>query len=320
MRCLCCGKELSQRALADEMNQGWHARCIKSFFGTTRMPILDISEEQLIDLVNETVYKGFTVAGVQRKMSLHLSREKEARLTIVNYPTGYILKPQTKDYDNLPEYEDLAMRLAEVSGIQTVPHALLKKENKYAYITKRVDRKIDVDEICLYAMEDFCQISGRLTRDKYHGSYESCARIIRKHSVRLGLDLSELFLRVLFSFIIGNSDMHLKNFSLRENRPGKRDYCLSEAYDMLPVNLILPEDSEEVALTLNGKKRNLHKKDFFPLAEQCSISEKTAEKMINKVCSLHEKYMEECDNSWLPKDKSEAMKELITERIDRFTN
>jgi hypothetical protein len=151
---------------------------------------------------------------------------------------GFILKPPTEEYDSLPEFEDLAMRLADLVGIQTVPHALIRLNNQYAYITRRIDRDVQKGTVRLYAMEDFCQLSNRLTQDKYRGSYENCGRIIRKYSTRAGLDMTELFLRVAFSFIIGNSDMHLKNFSLRESSPGSREFTLSGAYDLLPVNVI----------------------------------------------------------------------------------
>ena len=176
----------------------------------------DITKEQLEKLANETVNEGIIIPGVQKKLSLHLSCDMNTRLTIVDYPTGYILKPQTEEFKNMPEFEDLAMRLAEIMGIQTVPHALIKMNGEYAYITKRIDRDITGEKIRLYAMEDFCQLSRRLTQDKYRGSYENCGRIIKKYSEIPGVDLSELFLRVVGSFVMGNSDMHLKNFSLRE--------------------------------------------------------------------------------------------------------
>lgn len=114
--------------------------------------------------------------------------------------------------------------MAAIVGIKTVPHALIKMNDQYAYITKRVDRSIEGDSIQMYAMEDFCQLSNRLTQDKYKGSYESCSKIIKRYSIYPGYDLSELFLRVVFSFVIGNSDMHLKNFSMRETQPGNREF------------------------------------------------------------------------------------------------
>ena len=274
--------------------------------------MLDITEEQLVQLANDTVNQGLTVPGVQRKMSIHLSTDIDTKLTIVDYPTGYILKPQTKEYENLPEYEDLSMRMAEIAGIQTVPHALMRMNDQYAYITRRIDRDIQGKQITMYAMEDFCQLAERLTADKYRGSYELCARIIKRHSILPGFDLSELFLRVVFSFLTGNSDMHLKNFSLREQESGKRNFCLSKAYDMLPVNVIIPEDQEQLALTLNGKKRNIRKKDFISFAEKCDIPVKSAEKIIRKVCSLKEDFIKACDESYLSEMKKEEMKLLIT--------
>ena len=316
MRCLYCGKEIKDSASAHEKEHRWHSRCMKSFFGTSRMPELDISEEKLEELANSTVNKGLAVPGVQKKLSLHLSTDAESRLTIVDYPTGYILKPQTEEYDNLPEFENLAMTLAKIAGIKTVPNALIRSNGKFAYITKRVDRVIDPDDMQMYAMEDFCQLAERLTADKYKGSYEKCGRIVKDYSVRPGLDLAEMFTRVVFSFVIGNSDMHLKNFSLMEEQPGNRRFQLSAAYDMLPVNVVLPEDQEEMALTLNGKKRRLKKQDFMAFAGKCDITEKAAEKMIAKTCSLKDKFFKACDESYLPEAYIEQTKQLIGDRIE----
>lgn len=316
MKCLCCGKTINQNAAESEKKWQWHKKCVVNFFHTKEMPVLDITKEQLEFLVNETVNEGLTVPGVQKKLSLHLSSDIDARLTIVDYPTGYILKPQTEEFENMPEFEDLAMRLAEIMGIQTVPHALIKMNGEYAYITKRIDREITEKEIKLYAMEDICQLSCRLTQDKYKGSYEQCGRIIKKYSTTPGLDMSELFLRVLGSFVMGNSDMHLKNFSLKETEPGNRKFQLSKAYDMLPVNIIMPEDKEQLALTINGKKRNIHKKEFRLLAEACGIPSNAAEHMLKKICSKKDKFLKQIEEAYLSEEKKENVKELISERIE----
>ena len=318
MNCLYCGKMITNASSGEEKKDRWHIKCIRSFWGTKAMPVPDISEGQLEQLANSAVNQGFTVTGVQKKLSLRLSCDADARLTIVDYPTGYILKPQIQEYDSLPEFEDLAMRLAEIAGIKTVPHAMISMSGEYAYITKRIDRDIRDDVVSLYAMEDFCQLSERSTQDKYKGSYENCGRVIRRFSIRPGLDLSELFLRVVFSFIIGNSDMHLKNFSLRETEPASRKYCLSGAYDMLPVSIILPEDPEQVALTLNGKKRNIRRKDFVEFAENCGVNAKSADAMMKKLCSLKDDFLLQCDQSYLSDDLKQKMKDLISKRIDRI--
>ena len=179
--CLCCGKELDKLIPESEQDiYSWHLSCIKKFFGTSKFPDIDISEEVLNQLAVDSTNKGYTVPGVQKKLSLHLTEDKEPRLTMVNYPTGYILKPQTEEYAALPEMEALVMRMAQVSGIKTVPFALVQmhSQNKaFAYITKRIDREAGK----MRAMEDFCQLDGRLTEDKYRGSYERCGKIISKY-------------------------------------------------------------------------------------------------------------------------------------------
>lgn len=314
MKCLCCGKPIEDTAAPDEKKSQWHGGCVRAFFGTEKMPDLDLSEGKLEELADRTVSRGLTVPGVQKKLSLHLSEDK-ARLTIVDYPTGYILKPQAAEYAELPQQEHLAMRLAETAGIETVPHALIKIRDQYAYITKRIDREIKEEGISLYAMEDFCQLSGRLTQDKYKSSYEHCGRIIKRYSVCPREDLARLFVRVVFSFVIGNSDMHLKNFSLREREPGGREFCLSEAYDMLPVNVVLPEDREQFALTLNGKKRNIRKKDFFALARSLEIPEEMAESVIREICLLKDQFERQCEEACLSGVWKERVRELIGERV-----
>lgn len=327
MRCLYCGKPLNGNALKSEVSWGWHKRCVRSFFGTKEMPVLDISEEGLELLAKATVDKGLTVPGVQKKLSLHLSQDSNARLTIVDYPTGYILKPQADEFPCLPEAEDLCMRLAETAGIQTVPYGLVKIEMQneaYAYITKRIDRSIKYEgegnsKIEMYAMEDFCQLNYRLTQDKYRGSYEKCAKVITTHSCRPGLDLSELFLRIAFSFVTGNSDMHLKNFSLIEKEPGSREFVLSKAYDLLPVNVIMPEDTEELALTLNGKKKNIRKSDFLKFADTCGISRKSAENLLGKLVSLEGTFLKQCEESKLPCEMKISMENLIQARTAVIT-
>ena len=314
IRCLYCGRVISEQSQYEIKNE-WHKKCQKEFFGTSDFPEIDLSKDQMEKLANETVKQKITIPGVQKKLSLHLSRGEHSRLTIVDYPTGYILKPQTEEYAYLPEYEDLAMRIAKVAGVQTVPFGLIKTGDSYAYITKRIDRDVEDDKVKKYAMEDFCQLSNRLTQDKYKGSYENCGRIIKKYSITPGLDLSELYLRVVGSFIIGNSDMHLKNFSLRETEPGNRRFQLSNAYDMLPVNVIMPEDKEQMALTINGKKRNIHKKEFKILAEVCDIPANAAEKMIEKLCALENKMLLLVDESYLPQAQRDELKTLIRDRV-----
>ena len=310
MNCFCCGKPLKT-----ENDSGWHKACIKRFFGTAHIPEIEIDEKTLESLAAQSTSKGLTVPGVQKKLSLHLSTDnRNPRLTLVNYPTGYILKPQVKEFECLPEAEQLVMMMADATGISTVPHALIKSGENLAYITKRIDRVFEKTEVKMLAMEDFCQLDLRVTADKYKGSYERCAKVIGRYSSQIGLDMAELFMRLVFSFVVGNSDMHLKNFSLIETGEASDTFVLSPAYDLLPVNVIMPEDTEEFALALNGKKTHIRKKDFFVFAEECNISKASAEKMIAKIVSMKPKYIEMCNGSLLPDHLKERFAQLIEQR------
>ncbi len=308
MNCYCCGKPL-----AEPSEHGWHKRCIKRFFGTTRLPEIDLSNESLQAIAIESTNKGYTVPGVQKKLSLHLNQENTPRLTLVNYPSGYILKPQSEEYPALPELEYLSMAMAKQTGIRTVPFALLQVGDQLAYITRRIDRLLPQGE--KLAMEDFCQLARRLTEDKYRSSYERCGKIVCQYSENPGLDLSELFLRVVFSFAIGNSDMHLKNFSLIETAPGSAQYVLTDAYDLLSANLVLPQDLDQLALTVNGKNRNLRPNDFYKFADNCGIAHTIAARLINLVLSKEQTYLTMCANSWLPEEMKNAFCALIQSRM-----
>jgi len=314
MNCLCCGKPLRT-----ENETGWHKACIKRFFMTETLPEIDIDEQALTQLATESIQKGYTVPGVQKKLSLHLfSQTKKPRLTLINYPSGYILKPQVEEFDSLPEAEQLVMTMADSIGISTVPHALMKGKGQFAYITKRVDRIFEKNDVKMLAMEDFCQLDLRLTQDKYRGSYERCAKIISKYSSRKGLDMTELYLRLLFSFVVGNSDMHLKNFSLIETGEGSGKYVLSPAYDLLPVNVVMPEDKEQFALALNGKKMNLWRKDFMVFADECGVSRASAEKMIGLIVKKKEVLISMCRASFLPEYMQERLCTVINDRMNLF--
>lgn len=192
------------------------------------------------------------MTGVQPKLSLDIQRgtawDLPGKFTIVGLWGNYILKPPTKTYPLAPELEDLTMHLALLSKISTVPHALIRLQSgSLAYITLRVDRS----KSGKIHMEDMCQLTGKLTEHKYRGSYEQIGKAILKYSATPGLDLVNFFEQVVFAFLTGNTDMHLKNFSLL-NVPGV-GYTLCPAYDMLATALIT-DDAEQMALTLNAKK------------------------------------------------------------------
>jgi serine/threonine-protein kinase HipA len=206
--------------------------------------------------------------------------------------------------------EDVTMHLAQLSKIKTVPHSLIRlTSGNLAYITKRIDRT----KKGKLAMEDMCQLTERLTEDKYHGSYEQIARTIQKYSATPGLDVVNFFELVLFSFLTGNADMHLKNFSLLE-QPGL-GMTLSPAYDLVNTALVNPADKEEMALTLNGKKKKLKKADFVAAMNTLKVEEKQQQNIFNKMLKSIPKWNEHIDISFLNAEFKEHYKAIIHERI-----
>ena len=312
MRCLSCGKTLPDSGNAPG---SWHPRCIRAFFGTSEIPRLDISNATLEEAARQVVSAGFTVTGVQRKLSVHLSQEgRKYRLTLVGYPSGYILKPASPEYPYLPELEHVAMGMAEDIGITTVPHGLITlSDGSLAYITRRVDRRALRPHAV--PMEDLCQLSERLTEDKYRGSYEQVAKTIARYSSRPGLDLSEYFLVLLFCFVVGNADMHLKNFSLY--RPDDI-WVLAPAYDLLPTTLVIPEDHEETALSLNGKKAKLTRQDFAALGLYAGLDPKAVNGLIDVVVSRRERLVSAIEQAPVDLPIADRWLTLIDQRIARL--
>jgi serine/threonine-protein kinase HipA len=165
-------------------------------------------------------------------------------------------------------------------------------------------------------MEDMCQLTERLTEDKYHGSYEQIAKAIQKYSVTSGLDVVNFFELVLFSFLTGNADMHLKNFSLLE-QPGL-GMVLSPAYDLVNTVLVNPADDEEMALYLNGKKKKLKKQDFVTAMNTLKLDVKQQENIFIKMEKAKSKWMEQIENSFMTDDFKNQYKQIVTERFERI--
>lgn len=278
----------------------YHPACSKKFFGTTQIPVLELDQEKLNTLAQITVNERLALTGVQPKISLSLNGEKgNKRLTLVGLWGDYILKPQSTDFEWMPEVEDLTMHLAKLFKIETAAHALLRTSTgELAYITKRFDRvkgkKIHV--------EDLCQLSELLTEQKYKSSYERVGKIIKQFTTNSGLDAIKYFRLVLFSFLTGNNDMHLKNFSLIHTDKG---VLFSPAYDLLNVNLIYPNDQEDLALTLGGRKRKVKRSDFDGFAMSLGLSEIVRDNIYKDFSKQPEKVQEWINQSFLKEEYKE---------------
>lgn len=294
------------------MNYGevdYHKSCARKIFESVVVPALPYTRNNIKELAREIVTASTTVTGVQAKLSLDIARggkNEPQRFTIVGLWGRFILKPQTDRFANLPENEDLTMHLAEAAGIKTVPHSLIRfADGELCYITRRIDRTKKGGKI---AMEDMCQLSERLTEDKYKGSYERIAKLIREYSSAPLLDIVNFWEVVVFSWLTGNADMHLKNFSMFNP---KQAYMLTPAYDLLSTAVIMPEDDEELALTLNGKKKKIKREDFDKAMRDNGMNDKAITNLFNKFEKALPKWYSIIKESFLPTDQQTKYREFI---------
>lgn len=274
---------------------------------------MELDQEKLRKLGEFTVAERLAITGVQPKISLSLNGEKgNKRLTLVGLWGDYILKPQSKEYLLMPEVEDLTMHLATLFKIETAKHALIRTSTgELAYITKRFDRKKGKK----IHVEDLCQLSQLLTEQKYNSSYERVGKIIKQFASNTGLDAIKYFRLVLFSFLTGNNDMHLKNFSLMHTNHG---VLLSPAYDLINVNLIYPKDKEDMALTLSGRKRKIKRSDFNQLAQSLGISELVRNNIYKDFRKNADKVKELIDYSFLTDDYKEKYVQIVHTKLKQI--
>jgi serine/threonine-protein kinase HipA len=308
-KCLYCYEMLEN----EESN--FHQACNKKFFGQLETPLLEYNKEDLEKLASQILSSKMAVTGVQAKLSLSMHRKEEKnvvkKLTIVGLYGDYILKPPSEYYSNLPEVESATMHLANVCGLQTVPHSLVRlQDDTLCYVTKRVDRT----KKGKLHMEDMCQLTERLTEDKYKGSHEQVAKALLKYSATPLLDVTNFYEVVLFSYFTGNADMHLKNFSLLE-KPGL-GYTLCPAYDLLATALVNKADNEELALTLNGKKRKLKYEDFLAAFVTSGLTKKVLDNTLENFYTCKKPMLQAIDKSFMTDELKRDFKLLIHSRFE----
>lgn len=310
-RCLHCYEPLF------DTTSDFHEACNKRFFGQLKTPQLAYSLDNLQELATQVIQSQMAVTGVQAKVSLSLYRKQERnltkKLTIVGLYGDYILKPPSEHYAQLPELESATMHMAAVCGINVVPHSLIHlQDSTLCYITKRVDRTRKGK----LRMEDMCQLSERLTEDKYKGSHEQVAKLVLKYSSSPLLDVSDFYEQVLFSFFTGNTDMHLKNFSLLEKEGQGLSLC--PAYDLVPTALVNPADTEELALTLNAKKRKLNYKDFLAAYENGGLNKKVLDNTLELFQYCKPEMEAVLEKSFVSEDYKENYYALLNNRYKQL--
>ena len=306
-RCLICG-----RAFAEDAASEYHPDCAQLLFRSVSAPAFAYSMDELNRMAERIIRSKVSVPGVQPKLSLHLEREVGGadRLTLVGMEGDYILKLPTRSYAELPESEHFAMTLARLCGIETADFGLVRLEGgALAYLTRRMDREDGIKH-----MLDCCQLTNRQTERKYSGSYEQIAKVIRACSSYAGEDAERYMSLLIFCYLIGNSDMHLKNFSLIREHDG--EWHLSKAYDLVPVKTVMPADPDDLALTVNGKNRNLTLNDFRKSCESMRLTPVQFTRTVRRVTSAVAANLDEAfDRSFLSDDFRSRCRALVRERL-----
>ncbi len=237
---------------------------LKKMFSAPRAPKIEFGLKE-VSVEARRMAGRLSISGVQTKLSVRL--DKKHNILIPSAEAGeYILKPPVSSFENMPGNEQCCMDIAEELGIDVPPHCLLPLGDGIpAYIVKRFDRAKGAK----IHQEDFCQALG--AEDKYGGSAEQICRLLKEISSAPGLDSQLFFERAVFNFIIGNGDAHLKNYSILHQKNGA--VRLAPAYDMVCSKLVI-EDEEDSALSINGKKNRLGRKDFDVLADYAGMPAK----------------------------------------------
>ena len=308
-RCLYCYQII-------ENGEDFHEKCSLEFFGSSSPPKIEYSLSQMDELAKNVVERSIAVPGVQAKLSMSLIKETQekskTRLTVVGALGGqYIFKPPSDRFPEMPANEHLTMRIAEAFGIRVVPSSLIKlASGEISYITKRIDRTEAGEKI---HMIDMFQITEAV--DKYKSSMEKVGKAIDSYSQNTLLDKILYFEIALFSFLTGNNDMHLKNFSMINSSSG---WVLSPAYDLLNVAIVIPKDKEELALTLSGKKKKFKKEDFENLGKSLNLTEKQISGTFNRMVKNKSKALAWIEQSFLSKEMKFDYQEVLEKRYQQI--
>lgn len=255
-----------------------------------------------------------SVQGVQPKLSATLDVRAGA-FEVVDRGGRFILKPPPPGYPHLPENEDLTMRLAASAGIETPLHGLVAgRDGTWTYFVRRFDRLARGRRL---AVEDFAQLSGCHRDTKYDSSLERVAAVIERHTTFPVVECRDFLRRVLFCFLTGGEDMHLKNWSLITRPPRVQ---LAPAYDLLNSTIALRDPQEESALPLNGKKRKLTRRDLleYLAAERLRLPPAVIAAEEERMRDLSHHWRDLIEGSFLPPALIDAYLAVVAERSGRL--
>ena len=286
--------DLCLSLLTPTKGKPYSTKAIRTLWGGAKVaPILPFAREDYTAFRRDSANR-ISISGVQEKISVRLT---DGVLSPCTREGTHILKPVPKALadmlelvDDVPANEHVTMQIAaQVFGLSTAPNGLVFfPDCSPAYIVRRFDRTPNTETKLL--QEDFCQLAGRTRQTdgenyKYTGSYEELGRLLKQFCPAYRIEIEKLFSQILFNYLCGNGDAHLKNFSLLESPLG--DHLLSPCYDLLCTSLHLPAESR-TALELfddheteSFQKNGFYKlADFVELARRCDIQPKRAEAIL----------------------------------------
>jgi serine/threonine-protein kinase HipA len=284
-------------------------------------PSLDILHDFPLDKgeqLREAIARAskMSIQGVQPKLSVKLNKAKRI-FEVADSGGQYIIKPQNDSYLELPENEDVTMRLAASINIEVPLHGMIYcKDGSRSYFIKRFDRLPRKRKV---AVEDFAQLSEQTRETKYKSSMEKVVEVIERFCSFPLIEKQKLFRLTLFSFLCGNEDMHLKNFSLIR-RKGLIE--LSPAYDLLNTTIALPNPIEEFALPVNGKKNKLKKESFvdYFAFERLGLTKPIVEKTLLSIYNQKSNWHDLISVSFLSEEMKKKYTELVQNRWNRIFN
>jgi serine/threonine-protein kinase HipA len=251
-----------------------------------------------------------SIQGMQPKLSAVL-KAKESRFEIVDRGGPFILKPNPPPFEEVPANEALTMTLAEIAGLEVPPHGLVPASDRsWVYFVRRFDRTGRKERL---HQEDFAQLTGAARETKYNSSLEQVAKVVEAHCTFPAIEKAKLARLLLFCYLTGNEDMHLKNFSL-----GVRNgiVCLAPAYDLLNTTLVLGNASEESALPLRGKKRKLTRNDWLDYfcRERLELPPAILDPILQTLETARDAWVRKIENSYLSTSAKADYLAILSER------
>jgi serine/threonine-protein kinase HipA len=256
-----------------------------------------------------------SIQGVQPKLSVTLS-VKLGQFEIVDRGGRYIIKPQHEHFPELPENEAATIHMAALAGIEVPAHGLIRcQDGSLSYFIRRFDRTGRGRKL---ATEDFAQLSGLDRETKYRSSMERVVEVIERYCTFPVIEKVQLLKRCLFNYLVGNEDMHLKNFSLitRDNKVE-----LAPAYDFLSTTVAYlaigkkAADIEETALTIRGRKKLSRALwlDYFA-KERLQLNERIISDVLNELSATLPKWRKLLDICFLTDNQKQLYHDLLAQR------